>query len=93
MDNMDFVDQVEDVHIGVNDEYPTHVQGDTRTAKGLFDTFMQNFAQMSKTMSSIQKEIRSVTCEKSSWTRVVRHLYVRNISYPNITNKVTTNPM
>ena len=41
--------------IGVNDEYPTPVQGDTRNVKGLFDTFMQNFAQMSKTMSSVQK--------------------------------------
>ena len=31
VDNLDFVDQVEDVHIDVNDEHPTPVQGDTRT--------------------------------------------------------------
>ena len=48
MDNLDFVDQVEDVHIDVNDEHPTPVQSDTRTVKGMFDTFMQNFDQMSK---------------------------------------------
>ena len=62
---MDFVDQIEDVHIGVNDEYPTPVQGDTRISKGLFDTFMQNFAQMPKTMSSVQKELNDLKSDRS----------------------------
>ena len=29
VDNLDFVDQIEDVHIDVNDEHPTPEQGDT----------------------------------------------------------------
>ena len=49
MDNLDFVDQVEDVHIDVNDEHPTPVQCDTRTVNGMFDTLMQNFAQLERT--------------------------------------------
>ena len=32
------MDQNEDVHIDVNDEHPTPVQGDTRTVKDMFDT-------------------------------------------------------
>ena len=65
MDNLDFVDQVEDVRIDVNDEHPTPVQGDTRTVKGMFNTFMQNFAQMSKTMSSVQKELNDLKSDRS----------------------------
>ena len=59
MDNLDFVDQVEDVHIDVNDEHPTPVQGDTRTVNGMFDTLMQNFAQLERTQWF---EITSATC-------------------------------
>ena len=42
VDNLDFVDQVEDVHIAVNDDHTTPGQGDTRTVKGMFYMFMQN---------------------------------------------------
>ena len=42
VDNLDFMDQVEDVHITVNDDHTTPVQGDTRTVKGMFYMFMQN---------------------------------------------------
>ncbi|XP_078319581.1 uncharacterized protein LOC144621013 [Crassostrea virginica] len=65
VNNLDFVDQVEDVHIDVNDEHPTPVQGDTGTVKGMFDMFMQNFAQMSKTMSSVQKELNDLKSDRS----------------------------
>ena len=41
------------------------MQGDTRTVKGMFDTFMQNFAQMSKTMSSVQKELNDLKSDRS----------------------------
>ena len=43
VDNLDFVDQVEDVRIDINDEHPTPVQGDTRTVKGMFETFYAKF--------------------------------------------------
>ena len=65
VDNLDFVDQVEDVHIDANDELPTPVQGDTRTVKDMFDTFMPNFAQMSKILSSVQKEFSDLKSDRS----------------------------
>ena len=73
VDNLDFVDQVEDVHIDVNDEHPTPVQGDTRAVKGMFDTFMQNFAKMSKTMSSVQKELNDLN-ERINETEALVHM-------------------
>ena len=67
---------------------------------------MQNFAQMSKTMSSVQKELNDLKSDRSrvkspaasrkrgrDKIKMVRHLHVRNIYYPELTNKVTTIPI
>ena len=51
--------------VDVNDEHLTPVQGDTRTVKGMFSTFLQNFAQMSKTMLSVQKELNVLKWDRS----------------------------
>ena len=36
-----------------------------RIVKGMFDTYMQNFAQMSKAMSSVQKELNDLISYRS----------------------------
>ena len=76
------------------------MQGDTGTVKGMFDMFMQNFAQMSKTMSSVQKELNDLKSDRSrvkSPASSRKHGRNKSGSPPpckkHLTNKMTTIPM